>query len=82
MSTSSLNSSHSNNSVIIEAGLEGTIENFFFRQCPAEFKLKIAGETGGNSRWTNSTVAPKASLLQISHSKGIIIFPHHENGKI
>ena len=39
-----------------------------------DFKLKIAGGTG-------YVAAPKASLLHISHSKGIILFPHNEKGK-
>lgn len=75
-SNSSPSSSQSNSadSIIIEAGSEGPLENFSFRQCPADFKLKIAGGTG-------YVAAPKASLLHISHSKGIILFPHNEKGK-
>lgn len=70
----STNSYTSNDSVNVEAGLEGPIENFCFRQCPAEFKLKITGDGA-------SKTVPKASLLQISHSKGIILFPHQSKGK-
>ena len=80
MSSSASTSSDSNNSVIVEAGLEGPIDNFYFRQCPAEFKLKITGENGGLPTWTNCSTVPKDSLLHISHSKGTILFPHHEKG--
>lgn len=73
-SSSHSNSADSNDSIIIEAGSESPLENFSFRQCPAEFKLKIAGSAG-------YMAAPKASLLHISHSKGIILFPHSEKGK-
>lgn len=64
-------------SALIEEGLESPIDNFLFRQCPAEFKLKVsaAGETSKPSK------PPKNSLLQISHAKGIIIFSHNEKGK-
>jgi hypothetical protein len=43
MSTSSPSpyDSNNSNSVIFKAGSEGPIVNFFFRQCPSEFKLKI-----------------------------------------
>ena len=64
----------------VEEGLEGSIENFIFRQCPAEFKLKAASPSNGNVPWTEIST-PKASLLQISHVKGVIAFPHHEKGK-
>lgn len=73
-SANSYGSNDSNDSVIVEAGKEGPIENFFFRQCPAEFKLKITGAASNN--------VPKASLLQISHTKGIILFPNNSKGKI
>lgn len=67
----------------IKEGLDGPIDNFIFRQCPAEFKLKAKIDEN-EPNWTvkieNTSNPPKTSLLQISHSKGIIVFPHHEKG--
>ena len=67
----------------VEEGLDGPIDNFVFRQCPAEFKLKAAiGDNEPN--WAveieTTSTPPKNSLLQISHSNGLIFFPYHEKG--
>ena len=59
---------------IVEVGLEGAIDNFVFRQCPAEFQLKI-------NQGLEGPKPQKGSLLHISHLKGIIMFPHEEKGK-
>lgn len=66
---------------IVEEGFEGPIDNFVFRQCPSEFKLKISKSESVIQNWTRNGPS-KTSLLQISHEKGIILFPHYQKGTL
>lgn len=68
---------------LVQEGLETPIDNFVFRQCPAEFKLKVTNFHDEIPSWTESVASlpHKSSLIQISHRRGIIFFPYHENGK-
>jgi hypothetical protein len=79
----SMSSDEENAYCTVEEVFDGPIDNFVFRQCPAEFKLKAQqlteGTQGPPPSWTSNS-PPKSSLIQISHSKGIIMFPHPENG--
>lgn len=59
-------------------GTEGPIDSFLFKQTPAGFKLRTSA-AGVTLKWPD-TAAPKASLLCISHAKGLILFPHAEKG--
>ena len=65
-------------------GLEAPIGNFVFRQCPAEFKLKVTNSDEEIPSWTESfcSLPHKSSLIQISHKRGIVFFPHRKTGKI
>ena len=69
-------------SLVIQEGLETPIDNFVFRQCPAEFELKATNSLSEIPSWTESVASlpHKSSLLQISHKRGIIFFPYHKNG--
>jgi len=70
-------------SLVIQEGLETPIDNFVFRQCPAEFKLKATTNSHNEiPSWIESVASlpHKSSLLQISHKRGIIFFPYHKNG--
>jgi hypothetical protein len=69
---------------LVQEGLETPIDNFVFRQCPAEFKLKATNSDNEISSWTEAidSIPHKSSLIQISHKRGIIFFPYHIKGKI
>ena len=69
-------------STLVGEGLETPIDNFVFRQCPAEFKLKATNSINELPSWSSffESTAPKASLVQISHKNGLIMFPYHEKG--
>ena len=64
----------------MEEGFDAPIEHFQFRQMPAEFKLKSCPESIEKPTWADS-LPPRASLLQISHQKGLLFYPHYERGK-
>jgi hypothetical protein len=69
---------------LVQEGLEAPIDNFVFRQCPAEFKLKATNSDNEILSWTEAinSLPHKSSLIQICHKRGIIFFPYHIKGKI
>lgn len=68
---------------LVQEGLETPIDNFVFRQCSAEFKLKATNSDNEIPSWIKSVdlLPQKSSLIQISHKRGIIFFPHYKKGK-
>lgn len=67
----------------VQEGLETPIDNFVFRQCPAEFKLKATNSNNEIPSWIKfiDSLPKKSSLMQISHKRGIAFFPHYKKGK-